>query len=133
MNFQVTVLKILVSYPDGFAVMADLKRDMAILATSGRDWAERTKRLGSRVPDLDIFSQKLVERLSGGWRITDQGRAVLEFMEARPPVVAEQTTDTGGAEAQPPKASIQIPLKRIRGRRRRNERLRAARERTRAS
>lgn len=32
MNFQVTVLKILVSYPDGFAVMADLKRDMAILA-----------------------------------------------------------------------------------------------------
>ncbi|MCJ9728628.1 hypothetical protein [Bradyrhizobium sp. PRIMUS42] len=45
MNFQVTVLKILVSYPDGFAVMADLKRDMAILATSGQDWAERTKRL----------------------------------------------------------------------------------------
>ncbi|MGY4427977.1 hypothetical protein ACVWWO_000454 [Bradyrhizobium sp. F1.13.1] len=37
MNFQVTVLKILVSYPDGFAVMEDLKRDMAILATSGRD------------------------------------------------------------------------------------------------
>jgi len=29
-NFQVTVLKILVSYPDGFAVMVDLKRDMAI-------------------------------------------------------------------------------------------------------
>ena len=43
-NFQVTVLKILVSYPDGFAVMADLKRDMVILATSGRDWADRTKR-----------------------------------------------------------------------------------------
>lgn len=39
MNFQVTVLKILVSYPDGFALMADLKRDMAILATSGGDWA----------------------------------------------------------------------------------------------
>ena len=29
MNFQVTVLKILVSYPDGFAVMEDLKRDMS--------------------------------------------------------------------------------------------------------
>jgi len=29
-NFQVTVLKILVSYTDGFALMADLKRDMAI-------------------------------------------------------------------------------------------------------
>jgi hypothetical protein len=54
-NFQVTVLKILVAYPDGFALMADLKRDMAILATSGRDWADRTKRLAARVPDLDIF------------------------------------------------------------------------------
>ncbi|MGY4503868.1 hypothetical protein ACVWYH_007825 [Bradyrhizobium sp. GM24.11] len=53
MNFQVTVLKILVSYPDGFAVMADLKRDMAILATSGQDWADRTKRLAARVPDLE--------------------------------------------------------------------------------
>ena len=37
MNFRVTVLKILVSYPEGFALMADLKRDMAALATSGRD------------------------------------------------------------------------------------------------
>lgn len=84
MNFQVTVLKILVSYPDGFALMADLKRDMAILATSGRDWAERTRRLGSLVPDLDIFSQAVIERINGGWRITEKGRAVLEFMEARP-------------------------------------------------
>lgn len=84
MNFQVTVLKILVSYPDGFALMADLKRDMAILATSGSDWAERTRRLGSLVPDLDIFSQALIERMNGGWRITEKGRAVLEFMEARP-------------------------------------------------
>jgi hypothetical protein len=83
-NFQVTVLKILVSYPGGFASMADLKRDMAILATSGRDWAERTKRLASRVPDLDIFSQGLIERLNGGWRVTDKGRSVLDLMEARP-------------------------------------------------
>lgn len=84
MNFQVMVLKILVSYPHGHASMADLKRDMAILATSGREWAERTKRLAARVPDLDIFSQGLVERLDGGWRVTDKGRAVLEMMEARP-------------------------------------------------
>ena len=91
MNFQVTVLKILVSYPDGFAVMADLKRDMAILATSGRDWADRTKRLAARVPELDIFSQGLVERLNGGWRITEKGRSVLEFMEARP---AEPMTES---------------------------------------
>lgn len=83
MNFQVTVLKILESYPGGFALLADLKRDMAILATSGRDWTERTKRLASRVPDLDIFSQGLVEREHGGWKITAKGRSVLEFMEAR--------------------------------------------------
>jgi hypothetical protein len=83
-NFQVTVLKILASYPRGHAAMADLKRDMAILATSGREWAERTKRLAARVPGLDIFSQGLVERLDGGWQVTDKGRAVLEMMEARP-------------------------------------------------
>lgn len=83
-NFQVTLLKVLVSYPDGFAVMEDIKRDMAILATSGRDWGERTKRLAARVPDLDIFSQGLIERMNGGWRVTDKGRAVLEIMEARP-------------------------------------------------
>nr|WP_082905802.1 hypothetical protein [Bradyrhizobium centrolobii] len=83
MNFQVTVLKILVSYPGGFAPLAELKRDMAILATSGRDWAERTKRMATRAPDLDIFSQRLIERVNGGWRITEKGRAVLNVMEAR--------------------------------------------------
>ncbi|MBB4261580.1 hypothetical protein GGD64_005630 [Bradyrhizobium sp. CIR3A] len=84
MNFQVAVLKILVSYPDGFAPMAELKRDMAILATSGRDRAERTKRLAAGVPNLDISSQKLIERGNGGWRITEKERSLLEFMEARP-------------------------------------------------
>jgi hypothetical protein len=72
-NFQVTVLKILASYPDGFAPMTDLKRDMAILATSGQDWTEQTRRLASRVPDLNIFSQALIERLNGGWRTTKRG------------------------------------------------------------
>jgi hypothetical protein len=46
--------------------------------------AERTKRMASRVPDLDIFSQGLVERLNGGWRVTEKGRSVLKFIEARP-------------------------------------------------
>lgn len=39
--------------------------------------------MAAHVPDLDIFSQKLVERLTGGWRIIGKGREVLEFMEAR--------------------------------------------------
>ena len=80
-DFQVTVLKVLVSYPDGFACLDDLKRDMAFLATCGKDWSERTKRLAARIPNLAIFSQGLVERLDGGWRITQQGRHVLAIME----------------------------------------------------
>ena len=132
MNFQVTVLKILVSYPDGLAVMEDLKRDMAILATSGRDWADRTKRLAARVPDLDIFSDGLVERLSGGWQITAKGRAVLEFMEARPaatePIQAplvEEAPAAIVAVTQVP--SLRQPTDRAKRRRDHRERRREAR------
>lgn len=132
MNFQVTVLKILVAYPDGFAPMADLKRDMAILATSGRDWADRTKRLAARVPDLDIFSQRLVERENGGWKITAKGRLVLESMEARPG--ADQAMETVPAEkvdaSVPP---LPQPAERAMRRRERRERQREARERARAN
>lgn len=100
MNFQVTVLKILVSYPDGFAVVDALKRDMAILATSGRDWAERTKKLGLRVPSLDIFTQGLVVRESDGWRITAKGRTVLKFMEAHDDAdAARETTSADKVDA----------------------------------
>lgn len=81
MNFQVTVLKILASHPDGWAAMADLKRDMAILATSGREWRERTKRLASGCSDLSIFAQGMVVRSDGGWRITEEGRRALALME----------------------------------------------------
>ncbi|WP_247295376.1 MULTISPECIES: hypothetical protein [unclassified Bradyrhizobium] len=102
MNFQATLLKILVSYPEGFAVMEDLKRDMAILATSGREWADRTKRLAARVPDLDIFSHGLV-RISGGWKITANGRAVLDFMEARHavPFYVSPTLESAKAASKP--------------------------------
>lgn len=84
MNFQVTILKVLVSYPGGFASLADVKRDVAILATSGREWSERTTKLAARLPGLEIFAQGLVERLDGGWRITDAGRSALELMETMP-------------------------------------------------
>nr|WP_249139612.1 hypothetical protein [Bradyrhizobium ottawaense] len=118
--------------------MEDLKRDMAILATSGRDWAERTKRLAARVPDLDIFSQGLVERLNGGWRITDKGRTVLEIMEARsaavpaiepPPIPA--TSDSTPAAT--PAASPVATGRRKRDRKRRRRDLVAARARAKAS
>lgn len=118
MNFQVTVLKVLVSYPDGFAVMEDIKRDMAILATSGRDWAERTKRLAARVADLDIFSQGLIDRLNGGWRITDKGRAVLETMEARPaPTQGTEQHNVRAIEEPTPAAALSPMPSIARGRR----------------
>ncbi|WP_076858308.1 hypothetical protein [Bradyrhizobium mercantei] len=130
MNFQVTVLKILVSYPGGFAVMADLKRDMAILATSGRDWADRTKRLASRLPDLDIFSQGLIVRMNGGWRITDKGRAVLELMEARPGAADEANAETTLNQSISSTEPLQFPFQRSRRGRKRREQRRAARQRT---
>ncbi len=127
MNFQVTVLKILVSYPEGFAVMADLKRDMAFLATSGRDWADRTKRLASRVPTLDIFSQGLVTRESGGWKITEKGRAVLELMEARPgadELLSAAPTETATVSVPP----LPLAAERAKRRKERRERRREGRE-----
>lgn len=138
MNFQVTVLKILVSYPDGFAVMEDLKRDMAILATSGADWADRTRRLASRVPDLDIFSQGLVERISGGWRLTSKGRDILEFMEVRPapgePGVAFLVNETSPPVLEiAPVPPLPRPADRAKPQRERRKRRREAREPARAN
>lgn len=125
MNFQITVLKILVSYPDGFAVMADLKRDMAILATSGRDWSERTKRLAERVPGLNIFSQGLIGRESGGWKITDKGRAVLAYIEGRPGAPREADDLLSGRQARTVLNLLRVPSERAVRRRQRRERRKA--------
>lgn len=105
---------------------------MAILATSGRDWAERTKRLAARMPDLDIFSQGLVERESGGWKITEKGRAVLEFLEARPGtdrMLEAPLTQTVAAPLPP----LRQPAERVKRRRERRERRQQARERARSN
>ncbi len=58
------------SNPRAFARPAteDLKRNMAILGTRGHDCADRTMRLGARIPDLDIWSQGQVRRISCGGR-----------------------------------------------------------------
>jgi hypothetical protein len=81
MSFQITILKVLAGHPEGRASLADLKRAMAILITSGSDWTDRTKRLAARAPDLDIFSQSFVLRDNAGWQITDAGRAFLDFLQ----------------------------------------------------
>lgn len=80
MNFQVSILKVLSSYPNGVATHTQLKRDIEILATSGRDWAVHSKQLAAEFPSLDIFSLKLVERYSFGWRLTKKGFIMIEMM-----------------------------------------------------
>ncbi|GAB9241470.1 hypothetical protein [Bradyrhizobium diazoefficiens] len=136
MNFQVTVLKILAAYPDGFAVMEDLKRDVAILATSGRDWADRTRRLAANAPGLDIWSQGLVERLSGGWKITTKGRTVLDLMEGRPAAskaIQVAAVEDSIAVSKSPISTLRQPADRAKRRRERRERRREARERARSN
>nr|WP_249810884.1 hypothetical protein [Bradyrhizobium sp. 164] len=118
--------------------MEDLKRDMSILATSGREWADRIRRLAARVPDLDIFSQGLVERISGGWKITARGREVLEFMEARPaaPALPQRTAVDEAPKAvseTAPVSPLRQPADRAKRQRERHERRREARERARAN
>jgi hypothetical protein len=130
-NFQVTVLKILAGYPDGFALIADLKRDMAILAASGRDWGDRTKRLAARLPHLDIFSQRLVERVNGGWRITDKGRDALALMEAPPSAAGLPGEGPGLQQRAVPESLPRLRVEEWRRRRERLMRRRAARARVR--
>ena len=88
MSFQITVLKVLAGYPEGRASLADLRRAVAILISSGSDWTNRTKRLAARAPDLDIFSQSFVLRDNAGWQITDAGQAFLASVERPVPMMA---------------------------------------------
>jgi hypothetical protein len=80
-SFQITILKVLAGQPDGYLSVADLRNNVAILISSGPDWTDRTKRIASRTPGLDIFSQSMVIRSSDGWQITDAGRAFLAESE----------------------------------------------------
>ncbi len=90
-SFQITILKVLAGHPEGRASLANLRRAVGILISSGTDWTDRSKRLAARAPGLDIFSQALVLRDATGWHITDAGRALLASVEKAAPVMA--TTD----------------------------------------
>jgi hypothetical protein len=93
MSFQITILKVLAGHPGGRASLADLRRAVAILISSGSDWTNRTKRLAARAPGLDIFGQALVLRDDSGWQITDAGRALLASVEKPAQMMA--TSDQG--------------------------------------
>ena len=128
MSFQITILKVLAGHPGGRASLADLKRAMAILISSGSDWTDRTKRLAARAPDLDIFSQSFVLRDNAGWQITDAGRAFLDFLQTpiQPTSDDRQAPDVAAIPVLSPAASPitligvnrRRPLPRLAGRRR---------------
>jgi len=81
-SIQVAILKVLASHGSGRATLASLKRDVAILCTSGPDWNARIKRLAGRVPAIDIFGSAYVSRDEEGWQITPAGRVFLSALEA---------------------------------------------------
>ena len=89
MSFQLTILKVLAGHPEGRASLADLRRYVGILMSSGTDWTNRMKRLTARAPNLDIFSQSFVVRDAEGWEITGAGRAFLVSLEAPMPVTSD--------------------------------------------
>jgi hypothetical protein len=93
-SFQITVLKVLAGHPEGRASLADLRRAVAILISSGTDWTNRTKRLAARAPDLDIFSQSFVLRDNAGWQITDAGQAFLASVERPVPMMASSEQES---------------------------------------
>jgi len=79
-SLQVAILKVLSGHPQGRASLTALNSDLQILVGC-RDWNGRMRRLATRAPDLDIFSQRFVVRDSGGWQLTDAGRTALAAME----------------------------------------------------
>jgi hypothetical protein len=81
-SIQVAILKVLASHGSGRATLASLKRDIAILSTSGPDWNARIKRLAGRIPVIDIFGNGHVLRDEEGWQITPSGRDFLRALEA---------------------------------------------------
>jgi hypothetical protein len=107
MSFQITILKVLAGHPEGRASLADLKRAMAILISSGSDWTNWMKRLAARAPDLDIFSQSFVLRDHAGWQITDAGRAFLDFLQtpSQPTSDDRQAPEVAAILVLPPAAS----------------------------
>lgn len=82
MSIQVAILKVLASHGSGKATTESLKRDIAILATSGPEWNARMRRLAGRVHAVDIVASGYVICNREGWQITDEGREFLYSLEA---------------------------------------------------
>lgn len=75
----------------------ELKRDMAILATSGRDWASAPHQESGRACAERLhLSQQLIECKNGGRRITEKSREFLKSIEGRPTAAEASNRDAAG-------------------------------------
>jgi hypothetical protein len=112
-SIQVAILKVLTGHDGGRATTASLKRDIAILATSGPEWNARMRRLAGRVGRIDIIASGYVLWDGDGWQITAKGRDFLRALEAvtqdnRLAVVEQSETDHAENPARPRAALIVV-------------------------
>ena len=122
MSIQVAFLKILASHDSGRATTASLKRDIAILATSGPEWNTRMRRLAARVQTVDIIAGGYVLCDRDGWQITAEGREFLRVLEAvtqdNLPAYPELPAPDGIENAKRPSADLVVGGHRFKTRRR---------------
>jgi hypothetical protein len=122
LSIQVAILKVLTSHDSGRATTASLKKDIALLATSGPEWNARMRRLAARVQSIDILASGYVLWDGDGWEITAAGRDFLRTLEAvtqdnRPDEAGEP--EAGDAEIPaPPPANLIVVGDRFKARRR---------------
>jgi hypothetical protein len=112
----------LASHDSGRATTASLKRDIAILATSGPEWSARMRRLAGRVQAVDILASGHALWDSDGWQITADGRDFLRALEAVTQdnrlVEAGPCAPESGETAECPRAALIVVGHRFKSRRR---------------
>jgi hypothetical protein len=120
-SIQVTILKVLASHDGGRATTDSLKRDIAILATSGPEWSARMRRLAGRVQTIDILASGYVLCDGHGWQITAEGRDFLRALEAvtqdNRPAEAIPREPEGGESAERTRAALIVVGHRFKTRR----------------
>jgi hypothetical protein len=80
MSYQIEVLKVLASYPDGCATVEAIKGDLAALAS--REWSERIRALAESAGKVNVFSSRYIVRSADHWQITEAGLQFLTRLEA---------------------------------------------------
>jgi hypothetical protein len=83
MSIQLGILHILASRPDGMASIASINADVCML--SGPDWSRKLRELAKRTGPINLFTDGLVTREAGGWRITPRGRVLIASLDTPAP------------------------------------------------